>query len=119
MSAVGKLHDRFGGDITGKSLKALAASGQLGYGLPEAALREGLKREPDFIGCDMGSVDPGPYYLGAGEMATAPAMTEHDLREVLHGARRLDVPLLIGTAGTAGATAAASAGNTHNPCAMK
>ena len=103
MSAVGKLRDRFGGDVTGKCLKALAASGQLGYGLPEAALQEGLAREPDFIGCDMGSVDPGPYYLGAGEMATAPAMTEHDLREVLQGARRLDVPLLIGTAGTAGA----------------
>ena len=103
MSAVGKLRDRVGGDVTGKPLKALAASGQLGYGLPEAALQEGLAREPDFIGCDMGSVDPGPYYLGAGEMATAPAMTEHDLREVLQGARRLDVPLLIGTAGTAGA----------------
>ena len=103
MSAVAKLRDRFSGDLTGKSLKALAASGQLGYGLPEAALKEGLAREPDFIGCDMGSVDPGPYYLGAGEMATAPAMTEYDLRKVLQGARRLDVPLLIGTAGTAGA----------------
>lgn len=103
MSTVAKLRDRFGGDVTGKSLKALAASGQLGYGLPEAALKEGLSREPDFIGCDMGSVDPGPYYLGAGEMATAPAMTESDLRAVLQGARSLDVPLLIGTAGTAGA----------------
>ena len=103
MSAVGKLRDRFGGGLSGKSLKALAASGQLGYGLPEAALRQGLAREPDFIGCDMGSVDPGPYYLGAGEMATAPAMTRHDLRAVLNGARGLDVPLLIGTAGTAGA----------------
>ena len=44
MSAVGKLHDRFGGDITGKSLKALAASGQLGDGLPEAARQEGFAR---------------------------------------------------------------------------
>ena len=103
MSAVGKLRDRFGSDLSGKSLKALAASGQLGYGLPEAALKEGFAREPDFIGCDMGSVDPGPYYLGAGEMATAPAMTVHDLRAVIQGARSLDVPLLIGTAGTAGA----------------
>ena len=41
MSAVAKLRDRFSGDLTGKSLKALAASGQLGYGLPEAALKEG------------------------------------------------------------------------------
>ncbi len=78
MSAVGRLRDRYGGDLSGKPLKALAASGQLGYGLPEAALKEGLSREPDFIGCDMGSVDPGPYYLGAGEMATAPTMTVHE-----------------------------------------
>lgn len=103
MSAVARLRDRFRGGIAGKPLKALAASGQLGYGLPEAALKAGLARTPDFIGCDMGSVDPGPYYLGSGEMATAPAMTRHDLRAVLHGARGLDVPLLIGTAGTAGA----------------
>ncbi|NKB58299.1 MAG: acyclic terpene utilization AtuA family protein [Alphaproteobacteria bacterium] len=103
MSAVAKLQDKFSGDLAGKSLKALSASGQLGYGLPEAALREGVERSPDFIGCDMGSVDPGPYYLGSGELATADAMTRHDLREVLNGARKLDVPLLLGTAGTAGA----------------
>jgi hypothetical protein len=87
-----------------RPLVAMAASGQLGYGIPEPALRAGLARNPDFIGCDMGSVDPGPYYLGAGRMATNPEMTRRDLRLVLTGARRLGVPLLLGTAGTAGAT---------------
>ena len=82
----------------------MAASGQLGYGIPEPAFRAGLERSPDFIGCDMGSIDPGPYYLGAGRMSTNPEMTRRDLRLVLTGARRLDVPLLLGTAGTAGAT---------------
>lgn len=84
-------------------LRVLAASGQLGYGVPEPAFSEGLKRKPHFIGADMGSIDPGPYYLGSGELATSDAMTRDDLRRVLRGARRLDVPLLIGTAGTAGA----------------
>ena len=87
-----------------RPLIAMAASGQLGYGIPEPAFRAGLERSPDFIGCDMGSIDPGPYYLGAGRMSTNPEMTRRDLRLVLTGARRLDVPLLLGTAGTAGAT---------------
>lgn len=103
MSAVAKLRDKFSGNLDGKPLKALSASGQLGYGMPETALQAGFKRAPDFIGCDMGSVDPGPYYLGSGELATADIMTRHDLRAVLNGARKLDVPLIIGTAGTAGA----------------
>jgi hypothetical protein len=86
-----------------KSLRVLAASGQLGYGIPEDSLKAGLDRCPDFIGCDMGSIDPGPAYLGSGRMATSPDMTRRDLRLVINAARKLDVPLIIGTAGTSGA----------------
>jgi hypothetical protein len=84
-------------------LRILSASGQLGYGIPADALAEGLKRRPDFIGADMGSVDPGPAYLGSGELATSPLATRRDLSLVLEGARSLGVPLIIGSAGTAGA----------------
>ena len=87
----------------GQPLRVLSASGQLGNGIPEAALRAGLARAPHVIGCDMGSIDPGPYYLGAGRMATSPAITLRDLRLAIHGARQVQVPLLIGSAGTAGA----------------
>ena len=85
-------------------LKVLSASGQLGYGVPEAAFSEGLKRRPHFIGADMGSIDPGPYYLGSGNIATSDAQTRGDLTTVLRGARSIDVPLIIGTAGCAGAS---------------
>jgi hypothetical protein len=85
------------------SLGVLAASGQLGYGIPQRALSAGVARRPDFIGCDMGSIDPGPAYLGSGRMATSPAVTKADLALVLTAARSLDVPLVIGTAGTSGA----------------
>jgi hypothetical protein len=51
----------------------------------------------------MGSIDIGPYYLGSGHLATAPASTQRDLRKVLLGARAADVPLIIGSAGSAGA----------------
>ena len=63
----------------------------------------GLARKPDLIGCDMGSIDIGPTYLGKGEMATSPEATRRDLRKVLLAARELDVPLVIGSAGSAGA----------------
>lgn len=84
-------------------IRILSASGQLGYGVPESAFNAGLERAPHFIGADMGSIDPGPYYLGSGQLATSDAMTRNDLATLLRGARRLDVPLIIGTAGTAGA----------------
>ena len=84
-------------------MRFLGASGQLGYGIPTAAFEAGLSRRPDLIGCDMGSIDIGPTYLGKGEMATAPVATRRDLRKALIGARALDVPLVIGSAGSAGA----------------
>lgn len=87
----------------GEPLRVLAASGQLGYGIPEAAFKQGVARGPDFIGCDMGSIDPGPYYLGSGHMAAPRAMVRRDLTLVLEAALTLGVPLLIGSAGTAGA----------------
>jgi len=86
-----------------RPMRFLGASGQLGYGIPTPAFEAGLARRPDMIGCDMGSIDIGPSYLGKGEMATAPAATRRDLRKALLGARRLDIPLVIGSAGSAGA----------------
>ena len=44
-------------------LRILSASGQLGYGIAEKAFHSGLERDLHLIGADMGSVDPGPYYL--------------------------------------------------------
>ena len=86
-----------------RPLRILGASGQLGYGIPTPALEEGLRRSPDMIGCDMGSIDIGPHYLGSGEMAPTRVGAKRDLRKVLNAARRLDIPLIIGSAGSAGA----------------
>lgn len=86
-------------------LRILSASGQLGYGIPEKPFRAGLERDLHLIGADMGSVDPGPYYLGSGRLATARRSTKRDLKLVLTGAIGAKVPLIIGTAGTAGGNA--------------
>ncbi len=71
MSASGRVLD--GCVAHGRPMRFLGASGQLGYGIPTPAFNAGLARKPDLIGCDMGSIDIGPTYLGKGEMATAPA----------------------------------------------
>ena len=86
-----------------EALRVLSASGQLGFGIPEASLARGLQRQPHFIGCDMGSIDPGPYYLGSGRMAAPERMVQRDLELVLLGALKAGVPLIIGSAGTGGA----------------
>lgn len=85
------------------AFRVIGASGQLGYGVPTPAFQAGLARDAHLIGCDMGSIDPGPYYLGSGELATAPASTRRDLRKVITAARKHDIPLVIGSAGSAGA----------------
>ena len=102
-TATQRVLDEFARAGKRRPLRILGASGQLGYGIPTPAFEAGLARQPDLIGCDMGSIDPGPYYLGSGRMATSPGQTRRDLRKVLLGALRLGIPLVIGTAGTAGA----------------
>lgn len=103
MTAVAALLDGFAKDGPPASLRVLSASGQLGYGIPAAAFEAGLARQPHVIGCDMGSIDVGPYYLGAGRLATSEQGTVRDLRRVLNAALGAGVPLIIGSAGTAGA----------------
>ena len=83
-------------------LRVLSASGQLGYGIPQASFERGMARQPHVIGCDMGSIDPVPYYLGSGKMA-APLFTVcRDLELVLLLALNARAPLIAGSAGVAG-----------------
>ena len=103
MSATGRILQEFASLPERRPLRLLGASGQLGYGIPTPAFNAGLERRPDLIGCDMGSIDIGPYYLGSGNMATARESTKRDLRKVLIAARKYDIPLVIGSAGSAGA----------------
>ncbi|MFV0297341.1 MAG: acyclic terpene utilization AtuA family protein [Hyphomicrobiaceae bacterium] len=86
----------------GGPLRIMSASGQLGYGVIEKAFKAGLERDLHLIGADMGSVDPGPYYLGAGKLATARRSTKRDIRMLLMGAVPRKIPLIIGSAGTGG-----------------
>ncbi|HYC46278.1 MAG TPA: acyclic terpene utilization AtuA family protein [Burkholderiales bacterium] len=83
-------------------IRILSPTGVCGSGFLESSFEKALALRPHFIGCDAGSTDPGPSHLGTGEAAFPRAAVKRDLRLMLKGARRIGVPLLIGSAGTAG-----------------
>lgn len=85
-----------------KEFRLLSTSGILGYGFPQGSLEAGLARRPDMLGVDGGSVDPGPYYLGAGKPFCSVMAIRRDLRLMLHAAVAARIPMLIGTCGGAG-----------------
>jgi len=83
-------------------VRALAATGMLGTGFSETSLDLAMARRPHFIGCDAGSSDPGPFYLGHGQTQASRAATKRDLRLMLRAGRAAGIPVIVGSAGTAG-----------------
>ena len=82
--------------------RMLSTSGILGYGYHESSLKTGMGWEPHVIGCDGGSTDPGPHYLGSGTSFTSRLSVKRDLRLMLLAAVAARIPCIIGTAGGAG-----------------
>ena len=87
--------------MTGGTVKAVAATGQLGTGFRKESFTTALKNA-DFVGCDAGSSDMGPYYLGSGESHASEQAMSRDLEIILEGALDKGIPAIIGSAGTAG-----------------
>jgi hypothetical protein len=84
-------------------LRILSATGALGATpFDEDSFRLGMARRPHAIGGDAGSNDVGPYGLGANRCYFPREWVKHDLRLMLLGARELDVPMVVGTAGHMG-----------------
>jgi len=83
-------------------LSYLALNGSLGTGFREASLEAGLARPLAFIGVDSGSTDGGPYYLGSGAWIWSMEAYERDLGLGLRGAKRLGIPLIVGSCGGGG-----------------
>ena len=85
------------------TFRVLSPTAILGYGYPLASFEAGLRRKPDLIGVDAGSTDPGPYYLGSGKSFTDRACVKRDLRPMLRAGIDNKIPVVIGSAGGAGA----------------
>ncbi|HEY8451022.1 MAG: acyclic terpene utilization AtuA family protein [Micromonosporaceae bacterium] len=84
-------------------MKIMSPTGHLGFTpLEKGSFDAGLAEQPDVIVADSGSADIGPYPLGA-DLAHSPAEWQrHDLEICLLGARRLGIPLIIGSASDTG-----------------
>jgi len=75
----------------------------LGYGFPIESYENALKSyDLDVIACDAGSTDPGPYYLGSGKSFTNPKAVKRDLKLLIKARDKLNIPLIISTAGGSG-----------------
>lgn len=83
--------------------KIIVPSGHMGT-MPFSveSFRAGVTEKPDFIICDSGSCDIGPYPLGADIPPSAEAFQKHDLEHMLLAARELGVPMIVGSASDTG-----------------
>ncbi len=83
-------------------IRILSATGLLGSGFREDTLKRAMTLSPDFIGADSGSTDPGPYYLGSSDTIFSDKAYKRDLRLMLLAARAAKIPMIVGSACTAG-----------------
>lgn len=88
-----------------REMRVFSPTAILGYGFPAASFEAGLKLKPHVIAVDAGSTDPGPYYLGAGKSFTSRPAVKRDLEMILAAGIELKIPVIIGSAGGAGADA--------------
>jgi hypothetical protein len=83
-------------------IRFVAATGALGLGVHAGGLQEAMTHKPHFIGADAGTTDAGPYSLGGGEPAFPREMVKHDLALILRAGHEAGIPVIVGSAGTAG-----------------
>jgi hypothetical protein len=87
------------------SIKILSPCGILGYGFPTESFDLGIEMHPDAIIVDAGSTDAGPHKLGANVAIVSKTACKKDLYRLIKGAKKLNIPLIIGSSGGSGAKA--------------
>jgi hypothetical protein len=86
-----------------RTLRIVCPNGHLGFApIQPGSFAVGLTCDPDLICADSGSCDIGPGPLGSDVSSSPLAWQTHDLELMLLGARRLGVPMIIGSAGDTG-----------------
>ena len=83
-------------------IRALSATGMIGSGFLEASLKRAMEWEPHFIAADAGTTDGGPDALATGRSNFPRTAVKRDIRLILQAGRAADIPVIIGSAGSAG-----------------
>lgn len=89
--------------MTVRPVSIVAATGMLGTGFLEASLRAAVAGGAVAIGCDAGSSDPGPRFLGTGELSRSRTALKRDLELMIRVGREAGIPVVVGSAINAGA----------------
>ena len=84
-------------------MRYIAATGALGAGVDRDSLFAALDDDPAFIAADAGTTDAGAFALGTGDTAFSRDAVKRDLSLMLEAGLRARVPVIVGSAGTAGA----------------
>ncbi len=84
-------------------MSIISPTGHLGFTpIERGSFEIGVERPLDAIVADSGSCDIGPQPLGADEHCSPEAWQRHDLELMLLAARRLGVPMIVGSASDTG-----------------
>src|SRR5580700_3332886 len=85
-----------------QQIRFISPVGSVGGGISSAALDEAMSHSPHFIACDAGTTDAGPFSLGMGMPAFPREAVKRDLELMLLAGRKAKIPVIVGSAGTAG-----------------
>ena len=86
-----------------RTLRIVCPNGHLGFApIKVGSFDIGLTSDPDLVCADSGSCDIGPGPLGEDVSSSPLSWQTHDLEKMLLGARRLGVPMIVGSAGDTG-----------------
>ncbi|MEK3763430.1 acyclic terpene utilization AtuA family protein [Solibacillus sp. FSL K6-4121] len=86
-----------------KQLNILSPCGMLGYGFPQESFERAFEYEIDGIVVDAGSTDAGPHKLGANVSIVSRMALKKDLKAMIAKGLEHKIPVIIGSAGGAGA----------------
>jgi len=86
-----------------KPVKIVCPNGHLGFApLKVDSFHAGVAANPDYVAADSGSDDIGPVPLATDTSPSPKNWQLHDLEEMLLAARKLGVPMIVGSAGDTG-----------------
>jgi hypothetical protein len=85
------------------AVRIVSPCGMLGYGFPKQSFDRAFDQEIDGIVVDAGSTDAGPHKLGAGVSIVSERAVKKDLQIMLEKGIPKKIPIIIGSAGGAGA----------------
>src|SRR4030081_2135560 len=83
-------------------IRFIAPVGSVGGGISATALDNALPQPTAFFACDAGTTDAGPSSLGMGIPAFPREAVKRDLSLMLRAARKANIPVIVGSAGTGG-----------------